>query len=128
VKKLFIATAIVAALTAIPALAGSASSIRANVPFDFHVSTVVLPAGEYEVVDGGGRETLTIRSLDGKHSATFITYAQDSKGTADSPSLSFQRVNGKRYLSGITRSTNARRLGGPNGESSVVIAVNRSAR
>ena len=107
-KKFFTATAILAALAAVPALADTSSAIRATIPFEFHVGTAVLPAGEYQVTEGLTNQTLRVQSTDGKHSATVLAYSQDAPPrVAGKPGLGFRHVDGKAYLASVTRASSA---------------------
>ncbi|HET8546973.1 MAG TPA: hypothetical protein VFL57_03175 [Bryobacteraceae bacterium] len=126
--KLFTATALLTAAAAVPAFAQSIPAVRAKIPFEFHVGKAVLPAGEYDIMDGLNRETIHIRSTDGKHSAIVITYSQDAPAMRPAePSLTFRRVGGEAYLASVTRPASARDIRGPAGDGYTVLAVIKAA-
>jgi hypothetical protein len=122
--KLFTATALFAAVAAAPAFAQTTAGVRANIPFEFHVGKAVLPAGEYDFMDGLNRETLRIRSTDGKHSALVITYSQDAPAPRPTePSVAFRHVGSERYLASVSRPANAREVRSPSGDGYTVLAL-----
>ena len=126
--RFFTATALLAAVAAAPALAETIPAIRANIPFEFYVGKAALPAGEYDIVDGINRETLRIRSTDGKRSAIVIAYSQDVPAMRPAePSLAFRHVNGKAYLASVTRPANSREVRGPRGNGYTVLALVKAA-
>jgi hypothetical protein len=128
-SRFLIATAVLIALTVAPAFAQSIPVLRADVPFDFTVGKAVLPAGEYQVGDGLNRGTITVRSLDGRQSATVLTYGRDLKGSdAGESNLTFRRVDGKAYLVSITRRANSLDLKAPAGGEHVIVALTTAPR
>jgi hypothetical protein len=127
--KLFSTAAVLAALATAPAFAQTNVAVRANVPFDFHVGKAVLPAGEYDFMDGINRETMRIRSTDGKHSAIVITYSQDAPAPRPTePSIAFRHIGSETYLASVSRPSNARELRGPSGRDGyTVLALVKAA-
>ena len=122
-KKLFTATSLLAALAAAPAFAQT-TVVRANVPFEFHAGGAVLPAGEYEFTDGLNRETIRIRSTDGKHTAFVIAQARNTATTrAIEPVIAFRNVDGKAYLATVSRPAATQTVHTPRGEGYKVIAA-----
>lgn len=55
-----------------------AQSVQAKVPFDFHISNQLFPAGTYQVSNVSDH-TILIRSLDGSFHALASTYAADGR-------------------------------------------------
>jgi hypothetical protein len=125
--RFFSTAAVLAALATAPAFAQTTPAVRANIPFEFHVGKAVLPAGEYDFMDGLNRETLRIRSTDGKHSALVITYSQDAPAPRPTePSIAFRHVGNEAYLASVTRPANAREVRGPRGDGYTVLALVRA--
>jgi hypothetical protein len=123
VKRLFIATAIVTALTALPAVAQT--TLRANIPFEFNVGRAVLPAGEYAIADGPSRDLISVRSTDGKHSAAAVAYSRDIlMSDAGESVLAFYRAeDGKAHLVSIRRRHDVREFNAPAMSGRTVVAL-----
>jgi hypothetical protein len=83
------------------ARAQSADGVVVTVPFEFVAGGATLPAGEYKVrrvSPGVNRELLSISSYD---KGTFLLPMTFDGVAADQPTLSFEHVAGKYFLSKI---------------------------
>jgi hypothetical protein len=100
------------ALTLVGALslllvAGSAfaqsNEVRANVPFDFVVNKTTMPAGTYQIVNGGtlGSETIAIRGMNIKASKLVTTSGEESSEPSAKTKLVFHRLGDRYFLSQI---------------------------
>jgi hypothetical protein len=100
------------ALTLVGALslllvAGSAfaqsNEVRANVPFDFVVNKTTMPAGTYQIVNGGtlGSETIAIRGMNIKASKLVTTSREESSKPSAKTKLVFHRLGDRYFLSQI---------------------------
>jgi hypothetical protein len=77
-------------------------TVHANIPFTFAVGNQSLPAGEYKIQPTfGDSVVLTIRSSDGKRTASTITEACGSRDPSDKTELVFHRVGHRYFLSQI---------------------------
>lgn len=85
----------------VSARAQSADAVVVSVPFEFVAGGATLPAGEYRIdrVNPGVNRELAIRGYN-KGSAFLLPLAFDN-GSADQPTLSFEHVGGKYFLSRI---------------------------
>ena len=90
--------------------AGSAYALllepmHVKVPFDFVIGETTLPAGEYQIsnVDDTATDLLVIRSENGQPAFFFEAEPASPKGDVwvSDTKLTFQKVNGKEYLTGI---------------------------
>ncbi|HWO28346.1 MAG TPA: hypothetical protein VNO32_06070 [Candidatus Acidoferrum sp.] len=87
----------------VSARAQDADAVVANVPFEFVAGGATLPAGEYRVsrINPGMNRELAISGYN-KGSAFLLPLAFDAATVADNePTLSFERVGGKYFLSKI---------------------------
>lgn len=76
--------------------------LRANVPFDFKVGQVVLPAGSYDVTyDVAQSGVLTVRSHDGRHYAVALTEGVSTGNPNKRATLVFDRQGSGYTLSGV---------------------------
>ena len=96
-------TASVAFLIAL--LAAGATTARAqdrrviaDVPFDFVVHGLLMPAGDYVITDRS-EGILSIESKDGRYFAFVLSTASDAKTLR--PELVFDRVEGRYYFAGF---------------------------
>ena len=101
-KKLVIMFTLVAATVAVAA-AQHAPELRVNLPFEFTVGSTTLPAGEYEVKQGASPQTLQIVTTDGKKSVMVIPLSANEPNPREETGLAFRVINGKRYLTSISR-------------------------
>jgi len=85
----------------VSAHAQDADAVVVSVPFEFVAGGATLPAGEYRVsrVNPGVSRELAIRGYN-KGSAFLLPLAFDG-GPANEPTLSFDHVGGKYFMSGI---------------------------
>jgi hypothetical protein len=85
----------------VSARAQDANAVVVSVPFEFVAGGATLPAGEYRVsrVDHDSNRELAISGY-GKGSAFLLPLAFDD-GSANQPSLSFEHVGDKYFLSSI---------------------------
>lgn len=85
----------------VSARAQDADAVVISVPFEFVAGGATLPAGQYRVsrVNPGVNRELAIRGYD-KGGAFLLPLAFDD-GSADQPTLSFEHVGGKYFLSKI---------------------------
>ena len=102
-KTLGKSTASVAFLIAL--LAAGATTARAqdrrviaDVPFDFVVHGLLMPAGDYVITDRS-EGILSIESKDGRYFAFVLSTASDAKTLR--PELVFDRVEGRYYFAGF---------------------------
>jgi hypothetical protein len=71
--------------------------VIADVPFDFIVHGLVMPAGDYVITDRSDG-ILSVESEDGSRFAFVISTASDTKALR--PELVFDRVEGRYYFAG----------------------------
>jgi len=85
----------------VSARAQDADAVVVSVPFEFVAGSATLPAGEYRVsrVNPGVNRELAISGYN-KGNAFVLPLAFDN-GSASQPTLSFERVGGKYFLSKI---------------------------
>jgi len=102
-KTLGKSTASVAFLIAL--LAAGATTARAqdrrviaDVPFDFAVQGLLMPAGDYVITDRS-EGILSIESKDGRYFAFVLSTASDAKTLR--PELVYDRVEGRYYFAGF---------------------------
>jgi len=102
-KTLGKSTASVAFLIAL--LAAGATTARAqdrrviaDVPFDFAVQGLLMPAGDYVITDRS-EGILSIEIKDGRYFAFVLSTASDAKTLR--PELVFDRVEGRYYFAGF---------------------------
>jgi hypothetical protein len=92
---------LIAAFTAATQAQGPNSpSMRAHIPFAFHVGSKQLPAGEYRVTvlnPSSDQKVLQIRSIDGSVSAIVRTLEANAKATEKSK-LVFHRYTNSYYF------------------------------
>jgi hypothetical protein len=102
-KSYFVAVLMLICLlgVGVSARAQDADAVVVSVPFEFVAGGATLPAGEYRVdrVNPGVNRELSIRGYD-KGSA-FLFPLEFADGSANQPTLSFEHVGGKYFLSSI---------------------------
>jgi hypothetical protein len=86
--------------------AGSAfaqsGQVRANVPFDFVVNKVTLPAGAYSITtEGGGNEILVIRGLENHSVRLANANAVETLKAPTQSKLVFRRYGNRYFLSQV---------------------------
>ena len=94
-KRTFLA----ASLLAVIASTSYGQSMVAKIPFDFQFGKTFMPAGRYEVNLAGSLTTL--RSENGKVSATALSLPDERHSASTQPSLEFQRYGNDYFLSKI---------------------------
>jgi hypothetical protein len=100
-KVLTIAAAVVA-VTAGAASAQAQERVVANVPFDFMVGKVHMPAGQYTVArDDQSPSLVAVSSGDRRHFAFALTNSIALEDTAKTPELIFAHVGQTYYLQRI---------------------------
>jgi hypothetical protein len=88
-----------AGMLAIPgAYAQDSHRVVADAPFAFTVNHRALPAGEYEVSDGGAYGTVLIQSKDREHSVITIANSAVAKDPGLDGKLVFQRYGDRYFL------------------------------
>jgi len=85
----------------VSARAQDTDAVVVSVPFEFVAGSVTLPAGEYRIdrVNPGVNRELAIRGYN-KGNA-FLLPQEFADGSANEPTLSFEHVGGKYFLSRI---------------------------
>jgi hypothetical protein len=98
----FVIAACVVGLALAGSMAWASSEIAVNIPFSFMVKDKEMPAGHYEIQSEGDQEArLLVRSKDGKGS-TFVPVIERLADTgAKEPTVVFDRIGNKRYLSEV---------------------------
>ena len=93
--------------------AQDADAVVVSVPFEFVAGGAALPAGEYRIdrVNPGVNRELAIRGYN-KGSAFLLPQAFDN-GSVDQPTLSFERVGGKYFLTKIKTASGVYTLATP---------------
>ena len=91
------------ALAAVSAQAQSRGKIEAQIPFDFIVGDVTLPAGNYSVklISRNNDKALLIRSEKGRASAMVLTNAVEAGAEQSGSKLVFHRYGDKYFLSQV---------------------------
>lgn len=106
--KKFALIAALIGITAVFATTSSAQTVRqvsTSVPFNFTVSGVDLPAGDYVIGFGGtsiSRNSVIIRSADGKGSVVAMVRTESVAFPDEVTGVSFEKTDGKYYLDSIT--------------------------
>jgi hypothetical protein len=97
--SLFIALVIALTMYPIKAEAQITGSLEADIPFQFHVGSVKLPAGKYtiRVADNSDLSVMEISSADGSISALFQVRDAQAKSTPGKSELIFNKY-GHRYF------------------------------
>jgi len=93
------------AVTAVVSNAQITRQVKTNIPFAFNVGKAELPAGQYIVTYGASsisNSTLIVRSVDGKNNAIAIIGSEVPSNVDEIVSVSFERVDGKYYLGGVS--------------------------
>lgn len=95
----------ITAITAVVSNAQTIRQVRTSVPFDFSVSGVNLPAGDYVISIGGNSisgSSVVIRSAEGSGAVLAMVRIESVSNPNDVLGIKFQRVDGNYYLEGIT--------------------------
>ena len=94
-----LAVAVIGLAFASPARADE--RLTANVPFEFIVGHVRLPAGNYVISEASANGVLAIQSADRRHNVLVLTNGDSGKAPAQ-PELVFRRFEGQNFLSRVT--------------------------
>ncbi len=84
-----------------PLFAQASATARFNVPFEFVVGDVTLPAGEYTVNYEAKTSLIQVGKTGGGVSAIVLTMPSAAKLATASPTLVFNRYGAKSFLSEI---------------------------
>ena len=109
-KRFAIAMGLLASITSCPLLAQTIT-LKGNVPFDFHMGKVDMPAGEYTVHQSGA--LVTVRSAADRHvSAMYLTLPTPAPAARANGALVFNRYGDDYFLAKvwIPNSTEGRAL------------------
>ena len=109
-KRLAIAMGLLASITTLP-LPAQTVTLKANVPFDFRMGSVYMPAGEYTVHQSGS--VIRLRGTQSKPiSAMFLTQPTSAKARRTEGTLVFNRYGDDYFLSKVwtPNSANGRAL------------------
>ena len=71
--------------------------ITANIPFDFTVGSISLPAGQYEFVDTGAN-IVQVRGADRRSLFTLSSTSIQANGLSEKSTLKFATVDGRHVL------------------------------
>jgi hypothetical protein len=109
---------LVSAIALIGAAASKARAqqdeIKAHVPFDFTVSGVEMPAGDYVIENvNDSPDIVSIRSRDGRRSVYAITIAAVDRGNGGGLAVTFDKIGGRYVLSAFESNTGTRAIAGP---------------
>ena len=89
------------------AFSQASTEARFNIPFEFVVNDVTLPAGDY-IVDYSARTSyLTVRNVDGRATAIVLTKPASGKAISAQYVLVFNRYGKKNFLSEMYSADNA---------------------
>jgi hypothetical protein len=98
---LMVVSALFLMLTAGASEAQQVRLMRANIPFDFNVGKIKLPAGRYAIQRSGMGGVLQIVSLDGKKSIFVPTLEAYNRKSQNRAQLEFRRYGTERFLSQV---------------------------
>jgi hypothetical protein len=98
--SLFIALVFASAIYPTKANAQIIGDIDATIPFQFHVGSTRLPAGEYRihVLDNSDLSTMEITSMDGTVSALFQVQQADTSSEPTKTELIFNKYGNRYFL------------------------------
>ena len=95
-KRFAIALGLLASFTSVPLLAQSIT-LKGNVPFDFHMGKVDMPAGEYLIQQSGA--IITVRRAEGRPvSAMYLTLPTPAPAGRSTGALVFNRYGEDYFL------------------------------
>ena len=93
------------ALTVCPIKANAqiVGDLLVNVPFQFHVGSAKLPAGEYRIcsLDDSNLTVMTISSVDGSSAALFQVQDTDAKSAPTKSELIFNKYGNNYFLAAL---------------------------
>src|SRR3954464_3081117 len=93
IPKVMVAMGLAVIGLAIPSSARADGRLTANVPFDFIVGHMRLPAGTYSISETSTTGVLAIRSADNRRQVLVLTNGDSGKAPAQ-PELVFKRSEG----------------------------------
>jgi hypothetical protein len=98
--SLFIALVIAGTMYPITSQAQIIGSLEADIPFQFHVGSVKLPAGKYtiRILDNSDLNVMEISSADGSTSALFEVRDAQAKSTPGKSELIFDKYGNRYFL------------------------------
>ena len=100
-KGMWLMLGVAGLVMASSSVARADQAVIANVPFDFTVNGVTMPAGRYVVTQISGNATVSVASADRRHFAFVLTNALDPVDAGDRSELVFDRVGTTSFLSRI---------------------------
>ena len=106
-KSLLGAAFVIAALGVVPAFAQTRMLVRVDVPFEFSVGSVNLPAGEYEISSQVGSNVMRIAAAKGDHQSVWITKSTTTDSHPEGTHLTFHVYGQQYYLAGVWSRTGA---------------------
>lgn len=101
--------------------AQSGQRMTANIPFDFTVGSISLPAGQYEFVNTGG-EIVTVRGADRRSVFTLSSATIQASELPEKSMLKFATVDGRHVLVQIWNDLASNGNSFPYGHTSVELA------
>ena len=122
-KRVFLVVATIAALGVIPAFAQNTIRLTADVPFDFYVGGMKLPAGAYVVSEVEGSSIVALSDPSGRHHVFVMTEPRARDIDPGVPHLTFHAYGGTKYLATVwSPSTGGRELRKSRGEKEYEVA------
>ena len=106
-KSLLGAAFVIAALGVIPAFAQNTMRVRADVPFEFSVGSVNLPAGEYVISSQMGSSVMRIAAARGNHQSLWFTKTTTTDSDPEEAHLTFHVYGQQYYLAAVWSGTGA---------------------
>jgi len=125
---IMIATMILAGLAAVSSASAQTGNSRlvASIPFEFHVGTKTLPAGEYSVKRIN--DALLIQSIGGSDGAMVQTWAVQSVEPQKSARLVFHRYGDQYFFNQAWTTAERQGMEAPNSRAERNVDSNRLAR
>jgi hypothetical protein len=85
--------------------------VKTHVPFDFFVSGVEMPAGDYVIQNvDDSPDIVSIRSRDGRQSVYAITIAAADRNNGGEPVVTFDKIGGRYMLTVFESNTGTRAI------------------
>ena len=97
-KRLFFAAGLFTAIASTHCF-GQSLRMQANIPFNFQIGAVSMPAGEYVLNQSGSM--LTVRSKSGKQTVFSLTGPGRDRDRASTSTLAFRQYGDKHFLAAI---------------------------
>jgi hypothetical protein len=106
-----ILVAAIALLGAGASKARAQDEVKTHVPFDFVVSGVEMPAGDYVIQNvDDSPDIVSIRSRDGRQSVYAITIAAADRNNGGEPVVTFDKIGGRYMLTVFESNTGTRAI------------------